>query len=174
MLSSIQPPSKQSMLPVHPFFLCLPPQCRRPFDKPVHIQWFGCLGHPGLRGPPRTTGYWSQTWLHPWSPTVGMELKRRNEIRKENMTTYVSCFPRIIGRWAFHSESFHCFSKFTSSLGYNLEILWQRSISYRGKRQHSDVISLVRSQVLDGDEIGASDHLLLPLYASMQHMRAHF
>lgn len=58
----------------------------------------------------------------------------------------------------------------TSSLGYNLQVRGQRSISDRGESQHSDVISLVRSQTLDGDEAGAAHHLLLPLHdRSTQH-----
>ena len=52
----------------------------------------------------------------------------------------------------------------TSSLGYNLQVLGQGPVSYRGEGQHSDVISLVRSQTLDGDEVGAAHHLLLPLH----------
>lgn len=51
----------------------------------------------------------------------------------------------------------------TSSLGYDLQVLGQGSVSHRGEGQHSDVVGLVRSQTLDSDEVGATHHLLLPL-----------
>lgn len=61
-------------------------------------------------------------------------------------------------------KSIHKSLSLTSSFGDNLQVLGQGPISYRGERQHSDVISLVRSQTLDGDEVGTAHHLLLPLH----------
>lgn len=51
----------------------------------------------------------------------------------------------------------------TSCLRYNLQVLGQRSVPDRGEGQHSDVVGLVWRQTLDGDEVGAAHHLLLPL-----------
>lgn len=62
------------------------------------------------------------------------------------------------------SRGISCFPSLTSSLGYNLQVLGKGSVSYRGEGQHSNVISLVGSQTLDGDEAGAAHHLLLPLH----------
>ena len=64
----------------------------------------------------------------------------------------------------------------TSSLGYDLQVLGQGPVPYRGEGQDSDVVRLVGGQALDGDEVCTANYLLLPLgkYAQAHtHTNAH-
>lgn len=64
------------------------------------------------------------------------------------------------------SQNFTFLSDFlflTSSFGYDLQVLGEGSISYGGEGQNPDVVGLIWSQTLDGDEVGTAHHLLLPL-----------